>query len=194
LTWALSFEMIYRMHIKKERNTKIKFLWYLSHTTTSCWYGWSLHYRNFSCNFACSPTSFLLLIFYILFYCKYHKTHGWAVHKLIFLWRITTEALKGINAHTYEVVSKILRIGAAIYTAVVVAWSTGPNRTNCEFWDLLPCFVVTAWKRAKTLPQTLARTDLATSSWQCPVSHFHPHPAVSGETWNGYHPPPTVHP
>jgi hypothetical protein len=37
----------------------------------------------------------------------------------------------------YEVVSKILRIGAAIYTAVVVARSTGPNRPNCEFRVLL---------------------------------------------------------
>jgi hypothetical protein len=33
----------------------------------------------------------------------------------------------------YKVVSKIFRIGAAIYTAVEVAQSTGPNRPNCEF-------------------------------------------------------------
>jgi hypothetical protein len=31
----------------------------------------------------------------------------------------------------YEVVSKIFLAGAAIYTAVVVARSTGPNRPNC---------------------------------------------------------------
>jgi DNA-directed RNA polymerase subunit N (RpoN/RPB10) len=37
----------------------------------------------------------------------------------------------------YEVVSKIFRTGAAIYTAVVVARSTGPNRPNCEFRVLL---------------------------------------------------------
>jgi hypothetical protein len=33
----------------------------------------------------------------------------------------------------YEVVSKTFRTGAAIYTAVVVARSTGTNRPNCEF-------------------------------------------------------------
>jgi hypothetical protein len=33
----------------------------------------------------------------------------------------------------YEVESKIFRTGAAIYTAVVVARSTVPNRPNCEF-------------------------------------------------------------
>jgi hypothetical protein len=32
-----------------------------------------------------------------------------------------------------KVVSKIFRTGVAIYTAVVVARSTGPNRPNCEF-------------------------------------------------------------
>ena len=46
----------------------------------------------------------------------------------------------------------------------------------------------------KTLPQTLARTDPAASPWQCPVSHFCPHPAVSGEKQNGRHPPPTALP
>jgi hypothetical protein len=35
------------------------------------------------------------------------------------------------------VTSKIFRFGAAIYTAVVVARSTGPNRPNCEFRFLL---------------------------------------------------------
>jgi hypothetical protein len=34
-------------------------------------------------------------------------------------------------------VSKIFRTGATIYTAVVVVWSTGPNRPNCEFRVLL---------------------------------------------------------
>jgi hypothetical protein len=44
----------------------------------------------------------------------------------------------------YEVVSKIFRTGAAIYIAVVVARSTGPNRPNCEFRVLLPSFVANA--------------------------------------------------
>ena len=55
-------------------------------------------------------------------------------------------------------------------------------------------FAETAWKRAKTSPQTLARTDLAASPWQRPVSHFRPHPPVSGEKQNGCHPPPTTLP
>jgi hypothetical protein len=45
--------------------------------------------------------------------------------------------------YNYEVVSKIFRTGAAIYTAVVVARSTGPNRPNCEFRDLLRRFAAT---------------------------------------------------
>jgi hypothetical protein len=72
----------------------------------------------------------------------------------------------------YEMVFKTLRAGAAIYTAVVVAPSTGPIRPNCEFRVLLRRFAATRWKRAKTLPRTLARTDLAASPWQRPVSHF----------------------
>jgi hypothetical protein len=94
----------------------------------------------------------------------------------------------------YEVVSKIFRTGAAIYTAVVVARSAGPNRPNCEFRILLRRFAATAWKRAKTSPRTLARTDLAASLWQRPVSHSRSYPAVSGETLNDCHPPPTVLP
>jgi hypothetical protein len=62
----------------------------------------------------------------------------------------------------------------------VVARSTGPKTPNCEFPVLLRRFAATAWKRAKTSPRTLARTDLAASPWQRPVSHFRPHPAVSG--------------
>ena len=69
-----------------------------------------------------------------------------------------------------------------------------PNRPNYEFWVLLQQFVATAWKRAKTSPQTLTRTDLAASPWQRPVSHVHPHPAVFGEKQNGCHPSPTVLP
>ena len=42
-----------------------------------------------------------------------------------------------------EVVSKIFRTGAAIYAAVVVAQSTGPNWPNCEFWVLLRRFTAT---------------------------------------------------
>jgi hypothetical protein len=40
----------------------------------------------------------------------------------------------------------------------------------------------------------LWRTDLAASPSQLPVSHFRPHPAVSGEILNTCHPPPTVLP
>jgi hypothetical protein len=80
------------------------------------------------------------------------------------------------------VVSKIFQTGVAIYTAVVVARSTSPNRPNCEFRVLLRRFVATAWKRAKTSPRTLTRTDLAASPRQRHVSHFSPQPAVSGET------------
>jgi hypothetical protein len=39
---------------------------------------------------------------------------------------------------------KVFRTGAAIYTAVVVARSTGPNRPNCEFRVLLRRFAATA--------------------------------------------------
>jgi hypothetical protein len=44
---------------------------------------------------------------------------------------------------SYEVVSKIFRNGPAIYTADVVARSTGPNRPNCEFRVLLRRFAAT---------------------------------------------------
>jgi hypothetical protein len=65
----------------------------------------------------------------------------------------------------YEVIYKIYGTGAAIYTEVVVARSTGPNRPNCEFRVLLRSFAETAWKVEKTSPRTLAKTDLAAS--QC---------------------------
>jgi hypothetical protein len=65
---------------------------------------------------------------------------------------------------SYEVESKIFRTVAAIYTAVVVARSTGPNKPNCEFRvRRRSIFAATAWKRAKTSPRTLAITDLAAS-------------------------------
>jgi hypothetical protein len=67
---------------------------------------------------------------------------------------------------TYGEVSKIFRTGVAIYTAVVVARSTGPNRPNCEFRVRLQSFAANAWKRVKTSPRTLARTDLVASPWQ----------------------------
>jgi hypothetical protein len=94
----------------------------------------------------------------------------------------------------YEVVSNIFRTGVAIYIEVVVAWSTVPNRQNWELRVLLQTFGPTAWKRAKTLPRTLARTDLAASPSQRPVSHFRPHPEVSGVIRNVCRPPPTVCP
>jgi hypothetical protein len=46
---------------------------------------------------------------------------------------------------SYDVVSKIFRTIVAIYTAVVGARSTGPNRPNCEFWVLLRCFAANTW-------------------------------------------------
>jgi hypothetical protein len=45
---------------------------------------------------------------------------------------------------TYGVVSNILRTGATIYTAVVVARTTDPNRSNREFGVLLRRFATTA--------------------------------------------------
>jgi hypothetical protein len=47
-------------------------------------------------------------------------------------------------------VPKIFQTGAAIYTAVVVAQTTGPKGSNCEFWVYRDVFMATAWKRAKT--------------------------------------------
>ena len=69
-----------------------------------------------------------------------------------------------------------------------------PNRPNCEFRVLLRSFAETAWKSAKTSSPTLARTDLAASPWQRPVSNFRLHPTVSGEKQNCSYPPPTVLP
>jgi hypothetical protein len=43
-------------------------------------------------------------------------------------------------------------------------------------------------------PQTSVSTDHAASPWQHPVSHFCPHPTVSGKTQNGCHSPPTIIP
>ena len=69
-----------------------------------------------------------------------------------------------------------------------------PNRPIFEFWVLLRSFAETACKSAKTSPPASARTDLAASPWQCPVSHFRPHPPVSGEKQNCCYPPPTILP
>jgi hypothetical protein len=85
------------------------------------------------------------------------------------------------DARTNEVVSKIFRTVEAIYTAVVVARSAGLNRPNCQFRVLMRCFAATEWKCAKKTPRTSASTDLTASPWQRPVSHFRPHPQVSGE-------------
>jgi hypothetical protein len=92
----------------------------------------------------------------------------------------------------YEVVYKIFRTGPAIYTAVVVARNTSHERPNREFRVLLRCFVATAWKLSKTSPRTLTRLDLVASPWQRTVSHFRPHPAVSGEIKCCFYPSPTV--
>jgi hypothetical protein len=88
----------------------------------------------------------------------------------------------------YEVVSKIFRSSAAIYTAAVVARSTVPNRPNCDFRVLLRRFAATAWKRAKTSPRT----------WREPtwlLHHDKPRltlPSSPSSFWrntNGCHPP-----
>jgi hypothetical protein len=94
----------------------------------------------------------------------------------------------------HEVKPKIFRTGATIYTTVVIARSTGSNVPNCGSRALLRRFAATAWKRANTSPRKMAITDLAASPCQRPVSHFRPHPAVSGKIPNGCHPPPTVLP
>jgi hypothetical protein len=46
----------------------------------------------------------------------------------------------------------------------------------------------------RVLTKELGMHCVAASPWQFPVSHFHPHPAVSGDIQNGCHPPPTVLP
>jgi hypothetical protein len=130
-------------------------------------------------------------------YSPYLKTPScwfFTVYILILSSFLPIHLQKKIWVLPYEVVSKILRTGDAIYTAVVVARSTGPNRPKCEFRVILRRFAVTAWKRAKTSPRTLARTDLAASPWQGPVPHFRPHQEFSCETQNGSHSPPTVLP
>jgi hypothetical protein len=57
-------------------------------------------------------------------------------------------------------------------------WIPGSTATFCG-----DCMI-----HAKTSPRTLARIDLAASTWQRSISQFHPHPAVSGETKNDCHP------
>jgi hypothetical protein len=94
-----------------------------------------------------------------------------------------------------KVVPNIFQTGAAIYTAVVVAGSTGPQQAqtvNSKFY----CHVLRRLRESvrRRRPKTMATTDLAYSPWQRPVLHFRPHPAVSGETQNGCHPPPTALP
>jgi hypothetical protein len=109
------------------------------------------------------------------------------------VWFLIVIELFAFNLRSlYEVVSKIFRTGTAIYTAVVVAQRICPNRPNCEFRVLMRRFAATAWKRAKTSPWTLARTDLAASPWQRPVSRFRPHPAVSGGIKNDCYPHPPI--
>jgi hypothetical protein len=91
----------------------------------------------------------------------------------------------------YEVVSKILRTGVAIHTAVMVARSTVPNRPNCEFRVLL--------RLLRRLSEDVApnfgehRPDCFTMTTPRPRL-TRPHPAVSDEIQNGCHSPPTVIP
>jgi hypothetical protein len=49
----------------------------------------------------------------------------------------TKQPHRKLRVSIYDEVSKIFRTGAAIYTAVVVARSTGPNMPNCEVRVLL---------------------------------------------------------
>jgi hypothetical protein len=77
------------------------------------------------------------------------------------------ELVSSCGAYGYEVVSKVFRTSATICAVVGVARSTGPNRPNCEFRVLLRLFTATAWKRAKTSPRTLTRTDLDASFQVC---------------------------
>jgi hypothetical protein len=63
-------------------------------------------------------------------------------------------------------------------------WIPGSTATFCSDYV----------KACEDVAPNLARTDLAASQWQRPVSHFCPHPAVSGKIINGCHPPLTVLP
>jgi hypothetical protein len=62
--------------------------------------------------------------------------------------RVRNEVLYGVkeerNILHNEIVSKIFRTGADIYTAVVVARIIGPNRPKFEFRVLLRSFAATA--------------------------------------------------
>jgi len=49
-------------------------------------------------------------------------------------------------------------------------------------------------QRHRSSPPTLVRTDLVASPWQRPISHFCPHPPVSGEKQNCCYPPPIILP
>jgi hypothetical protein len=125
---------------------------------------------------------------------KHFRCNTWRSLSTCPWWLIPTRNVTATSTLNYEVVSNIFLTGAAIYTTVMVARSTGPNRPNCDFRVLLRSFAATAWKRAKTSPRTLARTGLAASPWKRPDSHFRPHPAVCSEIQNGCRPPPTVLP
>jgi hypothetical protein len=60
-----------------------------------------------------------------------HKSDNLQLHTL----RVTSQYFDALSITlAYEVVSKIFRTGASIYTPVAVARSTNPNRSNCEFY------------------------------------------------------------
>jgi hypothetical protein len=118
----------------------------------------------------------------------------WLLHCSLNIIRlIEWKRVRCVRTVVYEVVSKIFRNSAAIYTAVVVARSTGPNRPNwipgsaatfcgvcvktCE--DVAPNF---GENRPGCFTMTTLRLSLPT------------HPAVSGEIKNGCHPSHTVSP
>jgi hypothetical protein len=119
-----------------------------------------------------------LKCFYVFLYCN-HQVHRDFLITLYETWhrvgpypKYGLDWWSGVKAEwawqllhvwfLYEVVSKIFRTGADIYTTAVVARSTGSNRSNCEFWLLL-WLAATVWKRAKTSPRTSAGTELAAS-------------------------------
>jgi hypothetical protein len=73
------------------------------------------------------------------------------------------------------------------------SWGSAKYRfQQAKLWILGSA--ATVWKRAKMSYRTLAGKELAASPWQCPVSHFRPHRALSGELLNGCHPPRTIPP
>jgi hypothetical protein len=105
------------------------------------------------------------------------------------------------NPHPTSRISNLIRSGIqniSEWCRHLYSSCGSTNNLSQQAKPWIPCptatFSATAWKRVKTSPRTLARTHLAASPWQRPVSHFRPHPAVSGEIQNGCHPQSNVLP